>query len=103
MEQALCRFDRAGRLKSWPARTSLQHLCLWSLWSRLPRGVTMTERGISAELNRRHLVGDAAIQRRTLRELRLIHRSPDSRDYRRIEQAPPPEAAALIRATHRPG
>jgi hypothetical protein len=103
VEQALRHFDRDGRMKSWPARTSQQHLCLWSLWARLPRGTVMTERAISAELNRWHLFGDAAILRRTLWELRLIHRSADSRDYRRIEQAPPPEAAALIRATHRPG
>ena len=103
VEQALRHFDRDGRMKTWPARTSLQHLCLWSLWARLPRGTSIPERGISAELNRWHLFGDAAILRRTLWELRLVHRSPGSRDYRRVEQAPPPEAAALIRATRRAG
>jgi hypothetical protein len=30
--------------------------------------------------------------------LKLVSRSADSRDYRRVEQAPPPEARALMRA-----
>ena len=100
--QALRFFDAQGRLTSWPSRTNIQHLCLWALWSRLPRGESLTERQISDHLNRWHLFGDAAILRRTLWELKLISRSPDCRDYRRIDQPPPPEAVALIRQLHGP-
>ena len=89
-------FDADGRMTSWPARTSLQHLCLWVLWARLPRAVSMSEREISAELTRWHAFDDPAILRRTLWELKLISRTPDGLDYHRIEQAPPPEARALI-------
>lgn len=94
--QARRYFDAEGRMTTWPSKTSLQHLCLWGLWARLPKGQSMTEREVSQLLNRWHLFGDAAILRRTLWELRLVHRTEDSRDYRRVEQAPPPEARALI-------
>jgi hypothetical protein len=98
--QALRHFDGQGRLATWPSRTNIQHLALWALWSRLPRGVSMTERQISARLTQWHLFGDPAILRRTLFELRLISRSPSCTDYTRIEQPPPPEAVALIRHLH---
>lgn len=95
--QARRYFDAQGRLATWPSKTGLQHLCLWVLWSRLPKGQSMTEREVSALLNTLHGFGDAAILRRTLWELRLVSRTEDSRDYRRVEQAPPPEARELIR------
>ena len=97
VEQALRQFDGAGRLIRWPGRTSQQKLALWALWSRLPKGETLTERQISERLNHWHLFGDAAIIRRTLWEMGLISRS-EGRDYLRIEQAPDPTARALIRA-----
>ncbi len=98
--QALRHFDDDGRLASWPARTNIQHLALWTLWSRLPQRVSMTEREISQHLDRWHLFGDAAILRRTLCELKLVSRTPDCTDYRRLDQPPPPEAVALIRQLH---
>ena len=98
--QALRYFDGQGRMVSWPAKTNLQHLCLWGLWSRLPQGVVLTERQISDHLTQWHLFGDAAIVRRTLWELKLIFRTADSRQYRREEKAPSPEARLLIRALH---
>jgi hypothetical protein len=96
--QALNHFDAAGRLKTWPAKTWLQKLCLWALWARLPDHVLLTERQFSEILNALHLFGDAALLRRTLWEMALITRTEDCRDYRRAEQPPPPEALALIRA-----
>lgn len=94
-------FDAEARLKSWPAKTSAQRLALWGLWAQLPRQQVWTERSFSAELNRLHLFGDPAILRRSMVERRLIARTPDGREYRRIEQAPPPEALALLRALRR--
>ncbi len=99
--QARRHFDSDGKMTNWPAKTSLQHLCLWALWSRLPRETAMSEREISAELNRWHAFNDPAILRRTLWELKLVSRTPDGRDYRRIEQAPPPEAREVIRLVTR--
>lgn len=100
VQAALRYFDGAGRLKTWPAKTNLQHLCLWGLWSRLPSATEMTERQISAHLTLWHDFGDPAILRRTLCELKLVQRSADCRAYQRIEQAPSPEARALIRHLH---
>ncbi len=94
---ALRHFDAQGRMTTWPARTQIQHLCLWALWARLPKD-TMTERQISQCLTTHHSFGDPAILRRTLWELRLVTRTPDSTAYTRIEQPPPPEARALIKA-----
>ncbi len=90
-------FDGQGRLKSWPARTSLQNLCLWAVWSKIPPERRFSEREISALLGTLHLFGDHAILRRTMCELGLMTRTTDGRDYRRVEQPPTAEGAALIR------
>lgn len=100
---ALRFFDGDGRMTAWPARTVIQHLCLWGLWSRLPKSLSMTERQISRLLDQWHLFTDAAILRRTLAELKLVSRTPDGTSYLRLEQPPPPEAIALIRQLHRRG
>ncbi|MDR7124406.1 DUF2087 domain-containing protein [Pseudotabrizicola sp. 4114] len=89
-------FDPQGRLATWPARTGLQRLAVRALWARLPARVVLTERQISDTLNRWHSFGDAAILRRTMVELKLVTRSPDCRDYTRVEAPPTPEARALI-------
>lgn len=94
---ALRFFDDQGRMRSWPSKTNLRQLCLWGIWSRLPKGQVMSERAFSAALAPLHLFGDPPIIRRTLWEMKLIHRSADGRDYQRVEQAPPPDALALIR------
>jgi hypothetical protein len=94
-------FDAEGRLAVWPARTAVQKLCLWPLWARLPRGVSMTEREVSRALDALHGFGDAAILRRTMVGTGLLMRRADGSDYRRVEQAPPPEALALIRTAGR--
>lgn len=102
VQQARRYFDASGQLTRWPAKTSVQHLVMWALWAKLPTDRTMTERGISAELNQWHLFGDPAILRRTMWELKLVTRSDDGRDYRRIGREPTPEARALIRALKAP-
>ena len=96
VERALAQFDAEGQLRQWPARRSVQILCLWALWAQLPRGAAQSEREISATLNRLHRFGDAAILRRDMVALGLLARKADASDYRRIEQPPPPEARALI-------
>ena len=96
VQSALRHFDPAGQMTSWPSRTAIQHLCLWALWARLPKG-PKTERQISDHLNRWHSFTDAAILRRTLCELDLVTRTPGGTEYIRQERPPTPEARALIR------
>lgn len=96
VDRALAQFDAEGQLRQWPARRAVQILCLWALWAQLPRGAMLSEREISAALNRLHRFGDAAILRRDMVALGLLARKADASDYRRIEQPPPPEARALI-------
>jgi len=91
-------FDADARLKSWPAKTSAQHLALWGIWAQIPRAQEWTERNFNAQLNRLHLFGDPAILRRTMVERGMIARQPDGTGCRRIEQPPPAEAVALIRS-----
>ncbi len=101
VQAALRFFDAQSRLASWPSRTNIQHLCLWPLWSRLPKGQSMTERQISTHLTQWHCFGDPAILRRTLVELKLVSRTPDCTSYLRQERPPTLEAKALIHQLNR--
>jgi hypothetical protein len=94
-------FDGEGRLTAWPAKTVDQRLALWVLWSRLDPEAVMTERQISGWLQDRHRFGDPALLRRELVQTGLMTRTLDCREYRRVEQKPPTEALALIRAVGR--
>ena len=90
-------FDREGRITRWPGKRSQQQLCLWYLWSKIPRGKVFSEREISAFLNGLHLFEDAALLRRDLFDLGLVTRKRDGSGYRRIEKKPPPELGLLLR------
>ncbi len=88
-------FDGEGRLIRWPGKRSQQELCLWLLWSKIPRGVSYSEREISDFLNALHTFGDPARLRRDLFDLGLVRRNRDGSDYRRIERRPPAELRLL--------
>lgn len=103
IEAAVRCFDGDGVMLRWPARTSQQHLCLWKLWSGFPAARDLAEREVNAHLQARNLFGDHVLLRRELVNRRLLARTPDGRIYRRVEQAPPPEALAVIRAHMRQG
>ncbi len=98
VEKALQQFDAEGCLMRWPSKRYVQELSLWALWAVLPASQVMHEREVNGLLNKAHAFDDAAILRRSLIGMKLVSRQPDGSDYRRIEQAPPPEAVALIRA-----
>ena len=98
-------FDDQGRLVRWPPKFTQRVSCLWVLWSRLPVGLAMDEAAISAWLDERHLFGDHALLRRELVDQGMVTRTPDGREYRRLEQRPSDEALALLerlrtRTTH---
>ena len=90
-------FDAAGRLARWPSKASQRDLVLWALWSRLPRGATLTEKEVNGLLGMEHCFGDPLLLRRFLVDAGLLWRTRDGRAYRRVEQAPSAEGLALIR------
>jgi len=96
VEKAARLFDERGRLLRWPTRAPVQELCLWVLWSRLASRKTFTEKQISELIKGWHVFGDHALLRRALIAWRLVQRTLDGGEYRRIEQPPPAELRALI-------
>ena len=90
-------FDAKGRLIQWPGKLSQRIPCLWVLWSRLPARQPLSEPQLNQLLQANHLFGDPALLRRELYEQGLASRTPDCREYRRIEKRPRDEALALIR------
>jgi hypothetical protein len=90
-------FDPQGRLAQWPSKSSLQLVCLWVLWSKLPSGQTFTEDELNRRIRANHLFGDHALLRRELCDHDLLARTTDGRQYRRKERQPSPEGLALIR------
>ena len=101
LDTALRVFDQ-GIMMRWPKQTAVQGLCLWAFWAALPARRDLTEKDINALLKSRHSFGDHALLRRSLIDHKLVQRTVDGTTYRRIEQAPPPDAAALIASVHLP-
>ena len=93
---ALRHFDDTGRFANWPAKTSIQHLCLWAVWALIPPRTDMNERQISAFIDQKTVTKDAAQIRRSLVEMRLMTRTKDGSRYLRVEQPVPADARALI-------
>lgn len=91
-------FDHKGVLTRWPAKTNHQYLCLWRLWSIFPAERDLTESEVNDFLKAHNGFGDHVLLRREMVNARLIDRDRDCRRYRRIEQRPPAEALAVIRA-----
>ena len=89
-------FDATGRLVRWPTRRNQQLLCLWVLWSRIPAGQVLSEKQVNEVLNRWHDFGDYALLRRELVDLGLMRRTPDGREYTRVERKPPAELGLLL-------
>lgn len=96
VERAARHFGPDGLLTRWPGKVSLQRLCLWWVWSRLPAGHELTGTQMDDALRACHHFGDHALLRRWLCDLGMATRTPDGRQYRRVEQRPPQEALALL-------
>lgn len=90
-------FDLDGRLATWPKKYNQRVLCLWVLWSRLPARQPMTELEVDEHLIHAHSFCDHSMLRRWLVDEGMLSRTPDGREYRRIESRPPQEALQLIR------
>ena len=100
--RAMRAFDENGIMIRWPKQTAVQGLCLWAFWARIPARIDLTEKQINAVLKSGHSFGDHALLRRSLIDHRLVARTADGAAYTRIEQAPPPDAIALIAGLQRP-
>ncbi len=96
VEKVSRHFDGAGVLMRWPAKNSLQPLCLWALWSRMEPGRDYTDAENTQLLNAWSSFGDHALLRRALVDMGYVTRTPDGRLYRRIEQKPMAELSALL-------
>jgi hypothetical protein len=90
-------FDVNSRLLRWPRKFSDQAPCLWVLWSKLPTRKTLSEQEMNALLAANHRFEDPALLRREMKERKMVTRTLDGREYRRLERKPPPDAIALIR------
>lgn len=94
-------FDAGGRLARWPSRRGLEQSCLWVVWSRVPGRRVYAERELNAVLDEAHTFGDCALLRRGLCDCGLMTRTPDGREYRRVEARPSAEALALLELLRR--
>lgn len=89
-------FDAEGRLNRWPSRRGLERSCLWAVWAKVPPRQVFTEAELKDVLNTAHTFGDNALLRRGLCDLGMMTRTPDGREYRRVEAQPTAEALALL-------
>jgi len=89
-------FDSEGRLSRWPGKRGLEASCLWVVWARIPARQTFSETQLNDILNALHSFGDHALLRRGLCDCGLMTRTPDGREYRRVEAKPTAEALALL-------
>jgi len=97
VKDALRVFSDQGLMTRWPQKTSLQRLCLFWFWSRLPGRVDLSEKDVNAILQAGETFGDHVLLRRSLIDHKLVKRSTDGRIYRKIEQRPTPEERQFIR------
>lgn len=89
-------FDREGQLLRWPGKRGMEASCLWVIWSRIPARQSFSETQLNDLLNTLHRFGDHALLRRGLIDCGLMTRTPDGREYRRVELKPTAEALALL-------
>ena len=89
-------FDREGLLLRWPGKRGMEASCLWVIWSRIPARQSFSETQLNDLLNTLHSFGDHALIRRGLIDCGLMTRTPDGREYRRVELKPTAEALALL-------
>lgn len=94
-------FDARGNLLRWPTKASHREPCLWVVWSKLPPRQTWPETELNQRLRACHQFGDHALLRRELCDRGMVSRTPDGKEYRRVERKPPAESAELIRAFRR--
>ncbi len=93
-------FDAQGKMFRWPKQTSVQEMCLWTFWARLP-DAEMTEAEVNEILIAGHGFGDHPLLRRAMIGHGMMTRTADGRVYRKVPTQMP-EAAAKLYSELRP-
>ena len=96
--KALMQFDSRGRLLRWPSKYSVQRLAMWLLWTLFDGRRVYTEREVNGVLKAANAFGDHVTLRRELINHRLMTRSPDCAEYRKLKPQPDAETQTLLRA-----
>ena len=87
-------FDKSGIMFRWPKQTSVQELCLWTFWARMPSG-DLTEAQVNDILIAGHGFGDHPLLRRAMIGHGMLARTTDGRVYSKQAQEMPAPAAKL--------
>ena len=95
-DRALRQFDAQGRLMRWPTKYTVQRYAMWGLWLHFDAKRPYTEREVNAVLQQRHSFGDHCTLRRELITMRLLERTPDGTEYRKVAARPEADVAALL-------
>jgi hypothetical protein len=96
--KALGQFDAQGRLQRWPVKFSVQRLAMWVLWTRFEAKRPYTEREVNTILKAANAFDDHATLRRELVNHRLMERTADCREYRKLAARPDEETRLLLAA-----
>ncbi len=96
--KALQFFDGQGVLTRWPVKFSVQKLAMWVLWTRFDAKRMYTEREVNTILKAANGFGDHVTLRRELINHRLMARTSDCSEYRKLPARPDPETRALLTA-----
>ena len=96
--KALMQFDSRGRLLRWPTKYSVQTLAMWVLWTLFDGRRVYTEREVNEVLKAANAFGDHVTLRRELINHRLMTRTSDCAEYRKLKPQPDAETQALLQA-----
>lgn len=96
--KTLQHFDAQWRLQRWPVKFSVQKLAMWALWTLFDGKRVYTEREVNAILRTANAFGDHVTLRRELINHRLMTRTSDCREYRKLPARPDDETRALLQA-----
>lgn len=96
--KTLQHFDAQGRLLRWPVKYSVQKLAMWALWTLFDGKRVYTEPEVNAILRAANAFGDHVTLRRELINHRLMSRTPDCREYRKLPVRPDDETRHLLHA-----
>ena len=95
-DRALRQFDAQGRLARWPSKYLVQRYAIWGLWMHFDAKRRYTEREVNSILQARHNFGDHCTLRRELVNMKLLERTPDGAEYRKLPARPDEDVAALL-------
>lgn len=96
--RALRQFDTRGRLVRWPRKFAVQRFAMWILWTRFDARRVYSEKEVNAVLREANTFGDHVTLRRELVDHRLLTRTSDCSEYRKLAARPDAETRALLAA-----